>query len=55
MVCLFIKLANQIVTQGSLSLAKSREAVTKLPEPCFKVLDNYNIADAPPMPNSYIR
>ncbi|XP_046682455.1 peregrin isoform X3 [Homalodisca vitripennis] len=43
------------VTQGSLSLAKSQEAVTKLPEPCFKVLDEYNIADASSMPNSYIR
>ncbi|XP_049941218.1 peregrin isoform X1 [Schistocerca serialis cubense] len=31
------------------------EEKVKLPEPCFTVLDNYNISDAPPRPNSYIR
>ncbi|XP_054279658.1 peregrin isoform X2 [Macrosteles quadrilineatus] len=43
------------ISQSVLSLAKSQEAVTKLPEPCFKVLDNYKIADAAQMPNSYVR
>ncbi|RZF36903.1 hypothetical protein LSTR_LSTR004591 [Laodelphax striatellus] len=42
-------------TASITSLAKSQEAVSKLPEPCFKVLDNYNIPDAPPRPNAYIR
>lgn len=31
------------------------EPVVKLPEPCFKELDDYNICDAPPRPNAYIR
>lgn len=48
-------LPNLGVSQSSLSLAKNQEAVAKLPEPCFKVLDDYNISDAAEMPNSYIR
>lgn len=41
--------------QGGLALTKSQEAVAKLPEPNFTVLTDYNISDAPPRPNSYIR
>lgn len=54
-VCVCVQSMSMGVSQGSLSLAKSQEAVTKLPEPCFKVLANYNISNADPMPNSYIR
>ncbi|XP_075232701.1 bromodomain-containing protein 140 isoform X2 [Lycorma delicatula] len=43
------------IMAGASSLARSQEAVSKLPEPCFKVLDEYNIPDAPPRPNAYIR
>lgn len=37
------------------SLSKSKEAVQNLPQAAFKEVDNYNIMNAPPMPNSYIR
>ncbi|XP_015375238.1 PREDICTED: peregrin isoform X3 [Diuraphis noxia] len=37
------------------SLSKSKEAVQNLPQAAFKEIDNYNILQAPPMPNSYIR
>jgi hypothetical protein len=30
-------------------------AAAKLPEPSFRVIDDYDIPDAPPLPNSYIR
>lgn len=37
------------------ALPKLEDAKLKLPEPSFIVLDSYNIPDAPPRPNSYIR
>lgn len=36
-------------------ISKSEESKLKLPEPSFVILDTYNIPDAPPRPNSYIR
>nr|CAD7594410.1 unnamed protein product [Timema genevievae] len=33
----------------------SEDVKLLLPEPCFRVLESYNIRDAPPLPNSYIR
>uniref|UniRef100_A0A1B6EAI8 Peregrin n=1 Tax=Clastoptera arizonana TaxID=38151 RepID=A0A1B6EAI8_9HEMI len=41
--------------QGSIALAKSQEAVTKLPEPCFSESTDYKISNAPPKPNAYVR
>jgi len=29
--------------------------ITKLPEPSFRILEDYKIPDASPLPNSYIR
>ncbi|XP_068086582.1 peregrin [Anabrus simplex] len=44
---------------GSTALGECRpgmsEEKARLPEPCYSVLDSYNISDAPPRPNSYIR
>jgi len=37
------------------SLSKSKEAVKNLPQAAFKEIDNYDILQAPSMPNSYIR
>lgn len=37
------------------SIEPPPEIELKLPEAKFKKLDNYNIADAPPKPNAYIR
>lgn len=39
----------------SSNLAKCREAVTKLPVASFREISSYNIPDATPLPNSYIR
>ncbi|XP_044740751.1 peregrin isoform X2 [Chrysoperla carnea] len=33
----------------------TQEALAKLPEPSYKELPDYNICDAPPRPNAYIR
>nr|CAD7431380.1 unnamed protein product [Timema monikensis] len=33
----------------------SEDVKLLLPEPCFRILESYNIRDAPPLPNSYIR
>jgi len=35
--------------------AAPAELRVALPEPCFKILENYNIADAQPRPTAYIR
>lgn len=40
---------------SAIELSKSQEAIAKLPEPCFQEISDYNIADAPPQPNAYIR
>ncbi|KAK7871739.1 hypothetical protein R5R35_014013 [Gryllus longicercus] len=35
--------------------APPAEEKVNLPEPCYTILDSYNISDAPPRPNAYIR
>jgi bromodomain and PHD finger-containing protein 1 len=35
--------------------AKTKDLVCALPQPCFKILDDYNITNAPPKPVGYIR
>ncbi|XP_063219960.1 bromodomain-containing protein homolog isoform X2 [Bacillus rossius redtenbacheri] len=34
---------------------QSEDSKLNLPDPSFRILDDYKISDAPPMPNSYIR
>ncbi|KAL1140402.1 hypothetical protein AAG570_000334 [Ranatra chinensis] len=35
--------------------SKNKDLIPKLPEPCFQVLKDYDISNAPPKPLSYIR
>ncbi|XP_050443601.1 peregrin isoform X2 [Adelges cooleyi] len=42
-------------TAITLALSKSKEAVQNLPQAAYNEVDSYNILQAPPMPNSYIR
>lgn len=47
-----------IVNQSSADLHQSiltSDEKVRLPEPSYTVLDSYNIGDAPPRPNAYIR
>lgn len=38
--------------EGKLGLMEEK---IRLPEPCYSLLDSYDISDAPPRPNAYIR
>jgi hypothetical protein len=47
-------IGNQSSADIHQSILLSDEKV-RLPEPSYTVLDSYNISDAPPRPNAYIR
>ncbi|XP_069684032.1 peregrin isoform X2 [Periplaneta americana] len=49
---------NDVANQSSTDLRQTmltNEEKVRLPEPSYTVLDSYNISDAPPRPNAYIR
>lgn len=46
---------NNVEVQSDLNLTQVQEPVVQLPEASYKELADYNICDAPPRPNAYIR
>lgn len=40
---------------GKCNVVENPEPVFSLPEPTYRLVTDYNICDAPPRPNAYIR